>query len=53
MSIPNQPVPVKVVPDARPAEVVIISHSPLFYWWPVWVVGFLMAAVSYWQGDRV
>ena len=53
MSNPNQPVPVSVVPDSRPTEVVIISHSPLFYWWPVWVVGFLMAAVSYWQGDRV
>jgi hypothetical protein len=33
--------------------VVIISHSPLFYWWPVWAVGFLMAALSYWQGDQV
>jgi hypothetical protein len=53
MSNPSQPVPVTVVPDARPAEVVIISHSPLFYWWPVWAVGFVMAAVSYWQGDRV
>src|SRR5215472_3918877 len=53
MSEPIQPVPVTVVPDERPVEVVIISHSPLFYWWPVWAVGFLMAAVSYWQGDRI
>jgi hypothetical protein len=53
MSNPVQPVPVSVVPDKRPAEVVIISHSPLFYWWPVWAVGFLMAAVSWWQGDQV
>jgi hypothetical protein len=53
MSNPSEPVPVTVVPDTRPAEVVIISHSPLFYWWPVWGVGFLMAALSYWQGDRV
>src|SRR5262249_44921314 len=50
---PATPVPVTVVPDARPAEVVIISHSPLFYWWPVWAVGFLMAAVTFWQGHRV
>jgi hypothetical protein len=50
---PMQPVPVSVVPDARPREVVIISHSPLFYWWPVWLVGFLMAAVSFWYGDQV
>jgi hypothetical protein len=53
MSNLNQPVPVSVVPDERPAEVVIISHSPLFYWWPVWAVGFIMAAVSYMHGDQV
>ncbi|HMF14753.1 MAG TPA: hypothetical protein VKE94_20700 [Gemmataceae bacterium] len=53
MSNPIQPVPVSVVPDERPAEVVIISHSPLFYWWPVWAVGFLMALLSYWRGDQV
>ena len=50
MSNPVQPVPVSVVPDSRPTEVVIISHSPLVYWWPVWAVGFLMAGLSYWQG---
>jgi hypothetical protein len=53
MSNPIQPVPVSVVPDARPAEVIVISHSPLFYWWPVWAVGFVLAAVSYWQGFQV
>jgi hypothetical protein len=53
MSNPTQPVPVTVVPDARPAEVVIISHSPLFYWWPVWAVGFLMAGLSWWQDQRI
>jgi hypothetical protein len=26
---------------------------PLFYWWPVWAVGFLMAALTYLQGDLV
>jgi hypothetical protein len=49
----SSPVPVTVVRDARPDEVVIISHSPLFYWWPVWAVGFLMAGLSYWQGSLV
>jgi hypothetical protein len=53
MSNPNQPVPVSIVPDSRPTEVVIISHSPLFYWWPVWAVGFLMAALSFWQDQRI
>jgi hypothetical protein len=53
MSNPIPPVPVSVVPDTRPAQVVVISHSPLFYWWPVWAVGFLMAAVSLWLGQQV
>jgi hypothetical protein len=33
--------------------VVLISHSPLFYWWPVWAIGFLMAALSFWGGYQV
>jgi hypothetical protein len=53
MSNPSQPVPVTVVADSRPSEVVVISHSPLFYWWPVWAVGFLMAGLSWWQGLQV
>ncbi len=39
--------------DERPEQVVIISHSPLFYWWPVWAVGFLMAALTYLRGYQV
>jgi hypothetical protein len=35
---------------ASPDEVVVISHSPIFYWWPVWFVGFLMAAWTYLDG---
>jgi len=31
-------------------EIVVISHSPIFYWWPVWLVGFLMAALTYMDG---
>jgi hypothetical protein len=33
-----------------PKEIVIISHSTIFYWWPVWLVGFLMAAFTYLSG---
>lgn len=53
MSTPSNPVPVSIAPDNRPTEVVIVSHSPLFYWWPVWAVGFIMAALSYWQGYQM
>lgn len=35
------------LPPTPPSEVVLISHSPIFFWWPVWLVGFLLAAVTY------
>jgi hypothetical protein len=33
--------------QGQPGELVIISHSNLFYWWPVWLLGFIMAGVTY------
>jgi hypothetical protein len=35
---------------SSPKEIIVISHSPIFYWWPVWFVGFLMAAWTYLDG---
>lgn len=32
------------------ADVRIISHSNIFYWWPAWAAGFAMALISYLQG---
>jgi hypothetical protein len=32
------------------SEIRIVSHSALFYWWPVWAVGFLMAIITYFSG---
>jgi hypothetical protein len=31
----------------------IYSHSALLYWWPVWAVGFVMAALTFYQGQKV
>jgi hypothetical protein len=31
----------------------IISHSMLFYWWPVWAAGFLLAFWTALTGDRL
>lgn len=31
----------------------IVSHSDLFYWWPVWAVGFMMAFLTYQGGNRM
>ena len=29
-----------------PADITIISHSNVFYWWPAWVMGFVSAAIQ-------
>ncbi len=28
-------------------EIVVVSHSTLFYWWPVWVLGFVFFLLSF------
>ncbi len=33
-----------------PTSLRIYSHSSLLFWWPVWAVGYVMAALTYWQG---
>ncbi len=54
MSTTPQSPPPAPAPGSRPApdeaEIKIVQHSQLFYWWPVWVVGFLMALIS-WGGE--
>jgi hypothetical protein len=37
-----------VLPDVR-----IYSHSSLLYWWPVWLSGFIFAAVTYFPGGVI
>jgi hypothetical protein len=49
--------PGTVAPEAATAvpdeEIRIYGHSNLFYWWPVWVVGFIMAALTYVDGHMM
>ena len=33
--------------SASRKELVVFRHSSLFYWWPVWLLGFLFAALTY------
>jgi hypothetical protein len=35
------------------AELRIYSHSNLMYWWPVWAVGYLMAFLTWFNGEYV
>lgn len=44
------------VPDAPPPaidrEVFVYGHSTLFYFWPVWLVGFILGAISWLESGR-
>ena len=34
-------------------QITIVSHSNLFYWWPVWAVGFLLGILTLFDGHRM
>jgi hypothetical protein len=34
-------------------EIKLYSHSTIFYWWPVWLVGYLMALLTYLDAGRL
>src|SRR5713101_5563394 len=52
MSTVPESAPIKVTPRGD-EEVRIYSHSSLFYWWPVWAVGFIMALLTLADGSRM
>lgn len=33
--------------DPSQEEFTVYRHSSLFYWWPIWFFGYIMAAISY------
>ncbi|HEY7315003.1 MAG TPA: hypothetical protein VH643_37000 [Gemmataceae bacterium] len=51
--------PVQTVPapqpthEEHPQEVRVYSHSTFFYWWPVWLCGYIMALVTRIDGQLV
>jgi hypothetical protein len=54
MSTPTPGAPPAVKPPAEDeAEIKIVSHSNLFYWWPVWAVGFLMGLLTLIDNHRM
>ena len=40
-------------PTKSTTEIKLVSHSNLFYWWPVWVLAFFMAAWTYIENHRL
>jgi hypothetical protein len=45
---PPSATPAPVTPDD--VQIKIVSHSSLFYWWPVWAMGFLLAILTRFDG---
>jgi hypothetical protein len=50
MSSEYPPTPATATDDS---QVIIFSHSALLYWWPVWVIGYVMALLTWLHGVRV
>lgn len=51
---PTSPVPPPGQPSSpEQLELKIVSHSNLFYWWPVWLIGFMMAFLTWLDGHRM
>src|SRR5262245_23371779 len=39
-------------PDV-PKPLRVLGHTGLIYWWPVWLVGFILAGLTYAEGNRL
>ncbi len=51
-SAPTPPKPAPATPPTR-REITLISHSMLFYWWPIWVLGYIFATITYFDNTRL
>ena len=49
-AVAPQPAPLH---EEHPTEVRVYSHSTFFYWWPVWLTGYIMALVTRIDGQLV
>jgi hypothetical protein len=38
---------------SKPGELIVFRHSGLFYWWPVWGLGFILAGVTWLRDYRM
>ncbi len=54
---PAAPAPAVQAPPVaeykEPPAVYVYSHSQFFYWWPVWLTGYIMAALTWIDGEKV
>lgn len=49
----TQPRPTSPPATEPPREVIIYGHTALFYWWPVWVLGYIFAIATWIHDTRV
>jgi hypothetical protein len=52
MSTSARPTPAAVSSVAEPV-IKVISHTGLLYWWPVWLVGFVLSGLTFFGGGRM
>jgi hypothetical protein len=45
-------VPSTIPARVKPLELRVYAHTPLLYWWPVWVLGYLFAVLTWLEGQR-
>ncbi len=50
---PPSATPAPPRPEDNEREIKIVSHSNLFYWWPVWAVGLLMGLLTLFDGGQL
>jgi ABC-type multidrug transport system fused ATPase/permease subunit len=53
MSSSATPAPGSSNGPTTPQEIRVYQHSQLFYWWPVWLCGFVMAIWTWIDGHRM
>jgi hypothetical protein len=53
--VPQPVVAVSTEPPGvqAPPHIILIGHSRLFYWWPAWAVGYVMAFLTWLTGQNV
>jgi hypothetical protein len=39
--------------NTKPGDLVVFHHSSLFYWWPVWLLGLILAGITAVDGYRM
>ncbi len=53
MSSSPTPAPASPPVPSGPKDIRIISHSTLFYWWPIWFFGFIFTIWTYFENNRL